>query len=134
MLAGPSAWSAARNRARAFETAVAARGLVSVGVVHGDWSARSGHEAVSALPPSLDFTAVVAANDQMALGVLLALRERGLRVPEDVSITGVDDIPDAAYFSPPLTTLQVDFVARDAAPSSTCWHASPSRNPRTTTR
>ncbi|PUB24797.1 LacI family transcriptional regulator [Promicromonospora sp. AC04] len=111
-LAGPSAWSAARNRARAFEAAVAAHGLVSAGVVHGDWTARSGHEVVSALPSSLDFTAVVAANDQMALGALLALRERDLRVPEDMSITGVDDIPDAAYFSPPLTTLRVDFVAQ----------------------
>jgi LacI family transcriptional regulator len=85
---------------------------VSVGVVHGDWTARSGYEAISALPARLDFTAVVAANDQMALGALLALRERGVRVPEDVSITGVDDIPDAAYFSPPLTTLRVDFVAQ----------------------
>lgn len=111
-LAGPSAWSAARNRARAFETAVTSRGLASAGIVYGDWTARSGHEAVSALPSSLDFTAVVAANDQMALGALLALRERGVRVPEDMSVTGVDDIPDAAYFSPPLTTLQVDFVAQ----------------------
>ncbi|MFC4630940.1 LacI family DNA-binding transcriptional regulator [Promicromonospora alba] len=111
-VAGPTAWSAARNRARAFETAVAAHGLVSMGVVHGDWTARSGYEAISALPARLDFTAVVVANDQMALGALLALRERGVRVPEDVSITGVDDIPDAAYFSPPLTTLRVDFVAQ----------------------
>lgn len=111
-VAGPAAWSAARNRARAFEAAVAAHGLESVGVVHGDWSARSGYEAVSALPAPPDFTAVVAGNDQMALGALLALQERGLRVPEDVSVTGVDDIPDAAYFSPPLTTLRVDFVAQ----------------------
>ncbi|MFC8796611.1 LacI family DNA-binding transcriptional regulator [Promicromonospora sp. NPDC057138] len=111
-LAGPTAWSAARNRALAFETAVAAHGLVSDGVVHGDWSARSGYEVVSALPSSLGFTAVVAANDQMALGALLALRERDLRVPEDISVTGIDDIPDAAFFSPPLTTLRVDFVAQ----------------------
>jgi LacI family transcriptional regulator len=54
----------------------------------------------------------VAANDQTALGAMLALRERGLRVPEDVSVTGVDDIPEAAYFSPPLTTLRVDFASQ----------------------
>ncbi|GAB3168883.1 LacI family DNA-binding transcriptional regulator [Myceligenerans halotolerans] len=111
-IAGPPAWSAARNRARAFENAVAAHGLESAGVVRGDWSARSGHEAVSAFLAETEFTAVVAANDQMALGALLALRERGLRIPEDVSVTGVDDIPDAAYFSPPLTTLQVDFFTQ----------------------
>ncbi|MCF4119904.1 LacI family transcriptional regulator [Antribacter sp. KLBMP9083] len=110
-VAGPSRWAAARNRARAFEVAVDAHGMRSTGVIHGDWSARSGHEAIAGLPGErLDFTAVVAANDQMALGVMLALAERGLRVPEDVSVTGVDDIPEAAYFSPPLTTLSVDFV------------------------
>ncbi len=111
-IAGPAAWSAARNRARAFQAAVAAHGLESVGVVHGDWSARSGYRAMSELPARPGFTAVVAGNDQMALGALLALQERGLRIPDDVSVTGVDDIPDAAYFSPPLTTLGVDFVAQ----------------------
>jgi LacI family transcriptional regulator len=68
------------------------------------------------LPDDLPATAVVAANDQTALGVILALNERGHRVPDDVSVTGVDDIPEAAYFSPPLTTLRLDFAAqgRDA--------------------
>ena len=48
----------------------------------------------------------------MALGAMLALSELGLRVPYDVSVTGVDDIPEAAYLSPPLTTLRVDFAAQ----------------------
>lgn len=50
------------------------------------------------------------ANDQMALGVLRALREKGRAVPEDVSVVGFDDIPEAGYFSPPLTTIRQDFA------------------------
>jgi DNA-binding LacI/PurR family transcriptional regulator len=61
------------------------------------------------LGSELDFTAVVAANDRMALGAIRALNLRGLRVPEDISVTGIDDMPDVAYTSPPLTTLRVDF-------------------------
>jgi LacI family transcriptional regulator len=56
------------------------------------------------------FTAVVSANDQMALGALLAFREANLRVPEDVSIVGFDDIPESAFFHPPLTTIRQDFA------------------------
>lgn len=109
-LAGPPTWSAARNRTRAYEAAVEAHGLRSAGVLHGDWSARSGYEAVRAIDGDLGATALVAANDQMALGAMLALAERGLDVPGDVSVTGVDDVPDAAFYSPPLTTLRVDFA------------------------
>ena len=57
-------------------------------------------------------TAVFAANDQMAIGAILALKRRGLRVPADVSVVGVDDLPESAYIDPPLTTLRVDHVAR----------------------
>ena len=56
-------------------------------------------------------TAVFAANDQMALGVIAALTEAGLRVPGDVSVAGFDDVPDAAYFTPSLTTVHQDFGA-----------------------
>ena len=59
--------------------------------------------------PPLPFTAVFAANDQMALGVIHALREAGLDVPRDVSIVGFDDIPESAHFWPPLTTVRQDF-------------------------
>jgi len=54
-------------------------------------------------------TAVFAANDQMSLGLLRALHEAGRRVPEDVSVVGFDDIPEAAYLTPPLTTIRQDF-------------------------
>ena len=111
-IAGPPDWVGARNRIREYEAAVIELGLRSRGVIHGDWSSRSGYEAVASLPDELPATAFVAANDQTALGVILALNERGHRVPDDVSVTGVDDTPEAAYFSPPLTTLRLDFAAQ----------------------
>jgi len=54
---------------------------------------------------------VFAANDHLALGILRAMSERGRRVPEDVSVVGFDDVPEAAYFIPPLTTIRPDFEA-----------------------
>ena len=57
---------------------------------------------------SSDVTAVFAANDHMALGLLRAFHERGVRVPEDVSVVGFDDIPEAGYLIPPLTTVRPD--------------------------
>jgi DNA-binding LacI/PurR family transcriptional regulator len=111
-IAGPPDWVGARNRVREYEAAVTELGLRSRGVVHGDWSARSGYAAIATWPDELPATAFVAANDQTALGVMLALNERGYRVPDDVSVTGVDDTPEAAYFSPPLTTLRLDFTSQ----------------------
>lgn len=113
-VAGPSQWSSARNRRRALEQAAERHGLRVVRVVEGDWSAGSGHRAISELD-RLDATAVVTANDQMALGAMLALRQRGLAVPADVSVAGIDDIPDAAYYSPPLTTLRMNLAGRGRA-------------------
>lgn len=115
-IAGPPNWASARGRERAYEAAIARGGLTSTAVLHGDWSAASGYQAITAQKQALSATAVIAANDQMALGAMLALKERGLRIPEDVSVVGVDDIPEAAYFDPPLTTLRNDFdeTGRDA--------------------
>ncbi|WP_062292861.1 LacI family DNA-binding transcriptional regulator [Demequina phytophila] len=113
-LAGPSQWSAARNRTRALENAATEQGLAVVRTIEGDWSAQSGHAAVSGLA-ALEATAIVSANDQMALGAILALSERGLSVPDDVSVTGIDDIPDAAFYLPPLTTLRMDLTGRGRA-------------------
>lgn len=114
-IAGPIIWSAARNRIRAYESAIESQGLHSGGILHGDWSAASGYSAIAELTELPDATAFVVANDQMALGAMLALKERGLRIPEDVSIVGVDDIPEAAYFDPPLTTLRNDFEGQGRA-------------------
>ncbi|MCM6761672.1 substrate-binding domain-containing protein [Rathayibacter sp. ZW T2_19] len=109
-IAGPATWSAARNRLRAVHAALERHGLPPARILHGDWSARSGHEAIAALEELP--TAILAANDQMALGALHALDARGVRVPADVSVTGVDDTPEAAYFTPALTTVQLDFDAQ----------------------
>ena len=50
-------------------------------------------------------------NDQMALGMLRAFHEAGVRVPDDVLVAGFDDVPEAAFFTPPLTTVRQDFIA-----------------------
>ncbi len=78
--------------------------------MRGDWSAESGYRAGRELASREDCTAVFAANDQMALGLLRALHERGRKVPEDVSVIGFDDIPEAGSFLPPLTTVHQDFA------------------------
>jgi len=108
-VAGPATWPAARRRVNAFNQAVAERGLESAGVVYGDWTAESGFNAIAGLGEELDFTAIVSANDRMALGAIRALNVRGLSVPQDMSVTGIDDMPDVAFSSPPLTTLHVNF-------------------------
>jgi LacI family transcriptional regulator len=107
-LAGPERWVAARNRHHDFEAALAHHGIPLTHVVHGDWSARSGYEAIRQLGAHSGCTAILAANDQMAIGAILALTEFGLRVPEDVSVTGMDDVPEAAYIRPPLTTVRLE--------------------------
>lgn len=75
----------------------------------GDWTARSGFAAGCRLAELGEVTAVFVANDHMALGVLRALHENGRRVPGDVSVVGFDDIAEAEYFSPSLTTVHQDF-------------------------
>ncbi len=85
-------------------------GAAEPAVLAGDWSASSGYELgrqLAATEPGL--TAVFCGNDTMALGVIRALVERGLRVPGDVSVTGFDDVPEAGYYLPPLTTVRQDF-------------------------
>jgi len=109
-IAGPGGWVAARNREAFYRAAVERHGLESVGRLQGDWSSASGYAAIADLPRGV--TGIVASNDQMALGALRALEERGIRVPEDMSVTGVDDIPEAAYLRPPLTTIRLDFLSQ----------------------
>lgn len=107
-LAGPVDWLEAESRADGFAAELAARGLPIGPIIAGDWSAGSGHAAASAVRES-GVTAVFAANDQMALGLLGGLHEKGLSVPGDVSVVGFDDVPDSAYYWPKLTTVRQDF-------------------------
>lgn len=108
-LAGPEESFCAERRARAWREGLGERGCAVPAPVYGDWSAQSGYRAGLALAADPECTAVFAANDQMALGLLRALHERGRSVPEDVSVVGFDDIPEAGSFLPPLTTIRQDF-------------------------
>jgi len=110
-LAGPQRWYAARDRLAAWRTALADRDRAEQEVVHGDWSAASGYAAGRELARDRAVTAVFAANDDMAIGLIRALLEAGRRVPQDVSVVGYDDIPVAAYITPPLTTVRQPFDA-----------------------
>ena len=108
-LAGPVESFFAERRARAWRETLRERGCLVPDPVHGDWSAESGYRAGQVLAADPDCTAVFAANDQMALGLLRALHEHGRPVPEDVSVVGFDDIAEAGSFLPPLTTIRQDF-------------------------
>jgi DNA-binding LacI/PurR family transcriptional regulator len=108
-LAGPQAWLDAAERTAGWRKTLERSGAPVPPMVFGDWSARSGYEAGHGLAAVPDVTAVMCANDQMALGLLRALAERGRKVPEDVSVVGFDDIPEAPFFPPPLTTVRQDF-------------------------
>jgi DNA-binding LacI/PurR family transcriptional regulator len=109
-LAGPSSFQEANQRRRAWEATLREAGAEVVAPLEGDWSAASGHELGRRLLEEQDPTAIFVANDQMALGVLRALHEAGRKLPGEVSIVGFDDIPEAAYFLPPLTTVRQDFT------------------------
>jgi len=109
-LAGPADWKEAEERVEGWRKALRTAGAPIPRVVRGDWTARSGYELGRSLLEERDLTAVFVANDQMALGLLRRLHEAGREVPRDLSIVGFDDIPEAAYFTPPLTTVRQDFA------------------------
>ena len=106
----------ALERARGWRDLLAEHDLVAHDPIVGDWSAASGYAAGRRLLEDDDFTAVFCGNDQMALGLIHALTEAGRDVPGAVSVIGFDNIPEAAHFSPPLTTMHQDFaqLGRDA--------------------
>lgn len=109
-ISGPLNWFGAVARHRQWESSLLEAGLTPMKSVEGDWSAQSGYWAAQQLlDEDPGFTALVVGNDQMALGAIYALHERQRRVSEDVSVVGFDDIPEAAFFRPALTTIQQDF-------------------------
>ncbi|MBR7834401.1 LacI family DNA-binding transcriptional regulator [Actinospica durhamensis] len=114
-VAGPRSWLDAQEREVGWRRALSARGAAQPEpFVGGDWSSRTGYElgrelAARAHDPRDPITALFCANDHMALGLLRAVQQAGLRVPEDLSLIGFDDIPEAEYFGPPLTTIRQDF-------------------------
>lgn len=107
-LAGPTDWLDARARVEGWRAELAERGATGT-LVEGDWSADRGYAVGRRLVHEGLPTAVVAANDQLALGLLRAFAEAGVRVPGDVSVVGFDDVDGAAHFFPPLTTVRQEF-------------------------
>jgi len=108
---GPADWLEATARRMGAESALRAAGLATAPAWIGDWSAACGAalaDRVAAAVREDGVTAVAVANDQMALGVMSGLRQHGIDVPGEVSVTGFDDNPDAAHYSPALTTVRVD--------------------------
>jgi DNA-binding LacI/PurR family transcriptional regulator len=109
-ITGPLDWPSAQGRLAGYQAALRAAGLPEdpARVAQGrDWGLEAGQEAAAGLlARGTPFTAVFAHSDLSALGAIRAFRAQGLRVPEDVSVVGYDDIPVAAFFDPPLTTVR----------------------------
>ncbi len=108
-IAGPQEWIEADARMQGFLTEMIDSDMPVTPPILGDWSAAFGYHAGRELARMDDVTAIFSSNDQMALGLIHAFRSVGLDVPGDVSIVGFDDIPEAAHFWPPLTTVRQDF-------------------------
>jgi LacI family transcriptional regulator len=108
-ISGPLEWLEARQRKQGWEAALKAIGeeVLDQNWVQGNWSSSSGETAFAELIqkyPQMD--AVFASNDQMALGVLHYADAHGIHVPLDLSVVGFDDMAEAAYFRPSLTTIK----------------------------
>jgi LacI family transcriptional regulator len=108
-ITGPRGWIATEERVRGFHAALAAAGILAEPelVVDADFEIEPGMKAARRLldlhePP----TAIFAFNDNIAIGVLRAARERGVRVPEDLSVVGFDDVEAAEIVTPQLTTIR----------------------------
>ena len=107
-IAGPRDWDAAQKRLNGWRSALREAGVRVPRVSYGDWSAASGYDQGRKLAARGDVTAIFAANDQMAMGILRAFHEAGRDIPGDVSVVGFDDVPEAEFQMVPLTTVGVD--------------------------
>jgi DNA-binding LacI/PurR family transcriptional regulator len=131
-VAGDAQFASARARKQSYLETVERLGVESVGVFDGDWSGESGIEAIRSLPSRARPTAVIAANDLVAAGVVRGARERGWDVPGDLSVTGWDNAGVGQFMTPSLTTVDVELEQlgstamakliaglRDSAPETT---------------
>jgi DNA-binding LacI/PurR family transcriptional regulator len=112
-LRGPVLWRAAKLRYVGWQKELKTARLPPGPVVDGDWTAESGFKAAQQLISTHwgKFTAVVVANDQMALGAIRAFEESSIDIPRKISLVGFDDIPEAGFFRPPLSTIKQDFAS-----------------------
>jgi len=106
---GPRSWVDAAARVRGWTDALRGSSAPRPSPLVGDWSAHGGYAAGVRLARDPEVTAVFAANDQTALGIMRALHEAERTVPGDISVVGFDDTPESGYFLPPLTTIRQDF-------------------------
>jgi DNA-binding LacI/PurR family transcriptional regulator len=115
-VAGAQNYASGRKRKSVYLETIERLGLRSVGAIDGDWSAQSGYDAITSLPDDCGVTAVVAANDVVAMGVIRGARARGWEVPDDLSVFGWDDEEICRFTTPSLSTVAVDRAAqgRDA--------------------
>jgi DNA-binding LacI/PurR family transcriptional regulator len=132
-LAGPQDWIEAEARMHGFLLEMGDMDIPVTAPILGDWTADFGYHAGRELFGRHDFTAVFSSNDQMALGLMHAARDAGLDLPRDVSIVGFDDIPEAAHFWPPLTTVRQDFGALGRRSISLLLSRLPGNEPMTVT-
>lgn len=113
-LDGPAEWSEAAARDRGVDAALSRAGLSPGPRWDGDWSAASGaaraRDVAGAVGEAGGPTAIVVANDQMALGLIAGLAAAGVAVPDMLSVAGFDDNPDAAFYRPALTTVRLDLA------------------------
>jgi LacI family transcriptional regulator len=110
-ISGPMDWWEARERVAAWKEALEEAGLEAKDThcVEGNWSSASGGLAIEKLFEQYpDMDAVFVGNDQMALAVIQAACQKGLNIPADLGVVGFDNIPESAFFFPPLTTVQQD--------------------------
>jgi LacI family transcriptional regulator len=110
-ISGPLDWWEARQRMAAWKDGLKEAGIKyhDTDWVEGNWSSSSGALAIEKLFVQYpDMDSIFVANDQMALSVIQAACQKKLRIPEDLGIVGFDNISESAYFSPPLTTIQID--------------------------
>jgi DNA-binding LacI/PurR family transcriptional regulator len=108
-ISGPPDFLESERRIEGWRAALKEAGATAPRLLVGDWSPRAGYDLGRRLAADRNVTAVFVANDQMALGVLRAMHEAGRPIPNEVSVVGFDDIPEAQYFTPPLTTVRQDF-------------------------
>jgi len=119
LVTGPMEEDCSQDRAEGYRRALTEAGIPfdESMVIEGDWSATSGRDALlSFIEQGRVPTAVFAQNDRMAMGVMSAAREAGIKVPTQLAVIGVDDMPLSSYFDPPLTTMRQDMprIGREA--------------------
>lgn len=108
-IAGPEDRFEAQERELGWRDTLQQADLQPGPLLRGGWSPRSGYELAGQLLESSDVTAVFCANDLLALGTLRLFAERSVQVPRDMSVVGFDDITEAAFLTPSLTTVHYDF-------------------------